>query len=141
IHKDTLLRWLKRGLVEEPDRNRHGWRSFSERDVKKIIAYAQNSLNEVGLVSGLGPHRDELDVLRSIDWDFAGAKTNYLTHGMHPYPAKFIPQIPNALIQELSSVGDTVGDIFCGSGTTLVEALTLKRNAVGIDANPLACLI
>jgi len=34
-----------------------------------------------------------------------------------------------------------VGDIFCGSGTTLVEALTLKRHAVGIDANPLACLI
>lgn len=76
-----------------------------------------------------------------IDWDFHGAKTDYLTHRLHPYPAKFIPQIPNALIQELSSVGDTVGDIFCGSGTTLVEALTLKRHAVGIDANPLACLI
>src|SRR5437016_3908782 len=60
---------------------------------------------------------------------------------MHPYPAKFIPQIPNALIQALSSVGETVADIFCGSGTTLVEALVLKRNAVGVDANPLACLI
>ncbi len=79
--------------------------------------------------------------LRSLDWDFRDAKTDYLTHGLHPYPAKFIPQIPNALIQELSSVGDVVGDIFCGSGTTLVEALLLKRHAVGIDANPLACLI
>src|SRR5205823_8637266 len=82
-----------------------------------------------------------LEHLTAIDWDFAGAKTNYLTHGIHPYPAKFIPQIPNALIQELSSIGDTVADIFCGSGTTLVEALTLKRHALGIDANPLACLI
>ena len=79
--------------------------------------------------------------LLKLDWDFADAKTDYLTHGLHPYPAKFIPQIPNALIQELSSVGDVVGDIFCGSGTTLVEALLLKRHAVGIDANPLACLI
>ena len=79
--------------------------------------------------------------LRALDWDFTDAKTDYLTHGLHPYPAKFIPQIPNALIQELSSVGDVVGDIFCGSGTTLVEALLLKRHAVGIDANPLACLI
>ena len=34
-----------------------------------------------------------------------------------------------------------MGDVFCGSGTTLVEALTLKRHAVGVDANPLACLI
>src|SRR5207248_5668314 len=79
--------------------------------------------------------------LQQIDWDFRDAKTSYLTHSLHPYPAKFIPQIPNALIQEFSSVGDNVGDIFCGSGTTLVEGLLLKRNVVGIDANPLACLI
>jgi site-specific DNA-methyltransferase (cytosine-N4-specific) len=84
---------------------------------------------------------DPLERLKDLDWDFVDAKTNYLTHGLHPYPAKFIPQIPNALIQELSSVGEVVADIFCGSGTTLVEALTLKRHAVGVDANPLACLI
>ena len=38
-------------------------------------------------------------------------------------------------------MGDTVADIFCGSGTTLLEALQLKRHAIGIDANPLAALI
>jgi len=64
-----------------------------------------------------------------------------MTHGIHPYPAKFIPQIPNALIQELSAVGDTVGDIFCGSGTTLVEAQLLKRHTIGVDASPLAVLV
>lgn len=82
-----------------------------------------------------------MDRLREIDWDFFNAKSVYLTHGLHPYPAKFIPQIPRILIEELSTAGDTVGDIFCGSGTTLVEAIVLKRNAVGVDANPLACLI
>lgn len=79
--------------------------------------------------------------LKAVDWDFAKAKTNSATHALHPYPAKFIPQIPHALITELSADGDTVGDIFCGSGTTLVETLRLHRNAVGVDANPLACLI
>ena len=34
--------------------------------------------------------------LRSPDWDFRDATTDYLTHGLHPYPAKVIPQIPNA---------------------------------------------
>ena len=82
-----------------------------------------------------------LDGLNAIDWDFVGAETRCLTHNIHPYPAKFIPQIPNALIQELSSVGDTVTDPFCGSGTTLLEALRLSRHAIGIDANPLATLI
>lgn len=79
--------------------------------------------------------------LQDIDWDFRDVHTTYLTHGLHPYPAKYIPQIPAALIRRLSSPGDTVADIFCGSGTTLVESLRLGRNALGIDANPLACLI
>ncbi len=82
-----------------------------------------------------------LDTLIQVDWDFKTAKTTYLTHGLHPYPAKYIPQIPHSLIDELSNYGETVADIFCGSGTTLVEANLLGRNAVGIDANPLACLI
>ena len=79
--------------------------------------------------------------LQHINFDFRDSKTKYLTHGLHPYPAKFIPQIPDTLIRELSNEGDTVADIFCGSGTTLVEALLLNRSAVGFDANPLACLI
>jgi site-specific DNA-methyltransferase (cytosine-N4-specific) len=83
----------------------------------------------------------ELLNLQAIDWNFASAKTSHLTHGLHPYPAKYIPQIPHTLIKELSSPGETVADIFCGSGTALVEALILGRNAVGVDANPLACLI
>jgi site-specific DNA-methyltransferase (cytosine-N4-specific) len=79
--------------------------------------------------------------LHHVDFDFTDSKTSYLTHGLHPYPAKFIPQIPDTLIRELSNEGDTIADVFCGSGTTLVEALILNRNAIGFDANPLACLI
>lgn len=135
VHRDTLLRWLRGGRVPEPSRDRNGWRRFTDQDVARITAFAQTGQD----AKPIGPV--PLARLRSLDWDFADAKTDYLTHGIHPYPAKFIPQIPNALIQELSSVGDVVCDIFCGSGTTLLEALLLKRHAVGIDANPLACLI
>lgn len=145
VHKDTLLRWLKVGHVSEPRRDRHGWRRFTISEANAIIdfAYASDETkvteqSELNIAERRAPY---LGNLGAIDWDFAGAKTSYLTHGLHPYPAKFIPQIPNALIQELSGVGDIVGDIFCGSGTTLVEALTLKRHAIGIDANPLACMI
>ena len=84
---------------------------------------------------------DSFTRLSKLEWDFPSAKTTHLTHNLHPYPAKFIPQIPNALIQELSSAGETVADIFCGSGTTLLEALCLSRHTIGIDANPLAALI
>jgi len=137
VHKDTLLRWLRDQAIAEPRRDRRGWRVFSRQEAEAIAAYARDS----SPVQQPDETRPAIERLQKIEWDFASAKTTYLTHGIHPYPAKFIPQIPNALIQELSSVGETIADIFCGSGTTLLEALQLKRNAVGIDANPLATLI
>lgn len=53
----------------------------------------------------------------------------------------FIPQVARKLIEVFSSEGDTVCDIFCGSGTTLVESSLLNRNSIGIELNPLAVLI
>lgn len=140
IHRDTLLRWLRERTMPEPRRDHRGWRVFSAREAAAIVAFAKG--DERAAARAIPPD-DETAIsrLKAVEWDFATANTAYLTHGLHPYPAKFIPQIPNALIQELSSVGETVGDIFCGSGTTLLEALQLKRHAVGIDANPLATLI
>lgn len=32
------------------------------------------------------------------DWSFAKAKTDFMTHGLHPYPARMIPQIAERLI-------------------------------------------
>jgi hypothetical protein len=136
VHKLTLIRWMKEGRVAEPSRDWRGWRVFDEGEAMSVVAFARS-----GHPTAAPAEDVRIVKLKEFDWSFSGAKTSYLTHGIHPYPAKFIPQIPNALIQELSSVGDTVADIFCGSGTTLLEALQLKRNAVGIDANPLAALI
>lgn len=65
----------------------------------------------------------------------------YGVHNYHPYPAKFIPQIPRTVLESYSQPGDFVLDPFCGSGTSLVEALATGRHAVGCDVNPLACLI
>lgn len=82
------------------------------------------------------------DIFRWIDeWDFKSYHTKTYTHGFHTYPAMFIPQIARKLIEVFSSEHDTVCDIFCGSGTTLVESSLLNRNSIGIELNPLAVLI
>lgn len=65
-------------------------------------------------------------------------ENNYLTHGIHSYHAKFIPEVPNEFIKKYSKEGDYVLDPFCGSGTTLLEALLLKRYSVGVDLNNIA---
>ena len=79
--------------------------------------------------------------LRGVDWAFSDANTLYLSHDIHPYPAKFIPQIPATLIATLSAPGDCVLDPFGGSGTTALEALRLGRRALSVDANPICEII
>lgn len=68
--------------------------------------------------------------------------TRYSVHGLHEYKGKFNPQIAKALLN-LSGVGPEKRtlDPFCGSGTTLVEAMHLGAFAVGFDVNPLAIYI
>ena len=57
---------------------------------------------------------------------------------MHPYPAKFIPQNARHLLELFPpDEGTAVLDPFCGSGTSLVEAVRLGLDAIGIDLNPL----
>lgn len=63
------------------------------------------------------------------------------THEFHPYPAKFPPAVARDLILRYSKKGETVLDPFCGSGTTLVEAVLESRDAIGIELNPIGALI
>lgn len=81
--------------------------------------------------------------IRRIDysWDYRGENTKTYTHGLHTYPAMFIPQVARRLLETYSKEGDTICDIFCGSGTSLVESRILNRNAYGIDLNPFAIFL
>lgn len=67
--------------------------------------------------------------------------TTYLTHGLHSYPAKFIPHIPRWFLRKYAHTCATVLDPFCGSGTALVEANMLGMHALGVDINPLSPLL
>ncbi|MEX2193866.1 MAG: hypothetical protein WD844_01150 [Thermoleophilaceae bacterium] len=80
---------------------------------------------------------DRIAAFQSACWDFpasAGARE------LHPYPARFIPEIPRQAL-DLLAVDGPVIDPFCGSGTTLAEAQRRGHSATGIDLNPIACLI
>lgn len=79
--------------------------------------------------------------LEDVEWDFSNSKSDSYNN-IHPYPAKFIPEIPRKLMEILPiQEGSYILDPFCGSGVTLVEAQKLGYNSIGIDINPIACLI
>ncbi|MGB9721278.1 MAG: DNA methyltransferase [bacterium] len=109
----------------------------------KVLKTKIESENEVHV--GSSYVKDYFETLQFDDsWSFRGLTqkdTNYVTHGYHRYPAKFIPQLAARLITEITKPGDLVVDPFMGSGTTLVEAKILGRPSVGVDINPVAVLI
>ena len=57
------------------------------------------------------------------------------------HPAAFPKALPNWFIRLFTDEGDTVMDPFAGSGTTLMAALELRRNAVGIDTSREYCAV
>lgn len=63
------------------------------------------------------------------------------THNFYRYPARFSPCFARAAIEAFSRPGDVVLDPFMGGATTLVEARTLGRHAVGSDINSLSVFL
>ncbi len=79
------------------------------------------------------------------EWSFVGYKpsdTGKWTHSYHRYPAKFIPQLVEKLIDEYVSGKDAhINDPFMGCGTTTVTAISRGLKASGTDINKIAYLI
>ncbi len=66
-------------------------------------------------------------------WSFP-ERGNWATHNPK-YRGNFAPQIARNLILNYSSEGNLILDPMVGSGTTLIEAKLLHRNAIGMDIN------
>ena len=76
-------------------------------------------------------------------WDFADDREDPI-HRIHSYPAKFPAFITTKALQYAKDRGvrvHTVADVFCGCGTTAVEAKKKGIDFWGCDINPVATLI
>jgi SAM-dependent methyltransferase len=98
-------------------------------------------MSETGLTLRRSRESQLSERIASQPWEYAEAETQSLTHNLHRYSGKFIPQVAARAITLLTEPGEIVLDPYCGSGTTLLEALLLGRRAVGVDLSPLAILI
>ncbi|MEM0952241.1 MAG: DNA methyltransferase [Cyanobacteria bacterium P01_H01_bin.74] len=91
----------------------------------KVLDY-----NDIDLASW----RDYPDIETDSLWLFSGRSRNN-GHQLD-YHGNCIPQILTQLLQRYTKAGDTVLDMFLGSGTSAIEALNMNRKAIGIELNP-----
>ncbi|MCM8820003.1 MAG: DNA methylase [Candidatus Omnitrophica bacterium] len=89
-------------------------------------------------LKSLGPPK-EYTPERSTVWSFPD-RGDWATHKGN-YRGNWSPYIPRNLILKYTKRGDWVLDQMMGSGTTLVEAKLLGRNAIGVDVNLDAVMI
>jgi SAM-dependent methyltransferase len=62
-------------------------------------------------------------------------------HRFHSYCARFPSEIVETALEKYTTAGESVLDLFCGSGTTLVACLANGRSAVGADIDLLAGML
>lgn len=78
------------------------------------------------------------EALKEIAGD-AGQKIS--RPSFHPFPARLPLSVAESLIRNISAPDATILDPMIGSGTTVVAAKMLGREALGFDLDPLALLI
>jgi modification methylase len=79
------------------------------------------------------PARLPLSVWPTAQQPAASQRTGRYVPGSTAHPAKMLPTVARQAISAYSRPGDLVLDPMCGIGTTLVEAIHLGRDAIGID--------
>jgi DNA modification methylase len=122
--------------LEEESKYKMEIMAASSQDTRKkihaIIELSNKEAKKEKRVKSKLNHDEWLVYMRSV-WRF-DQMTTYVKTGIHP--AQFSAEIPKRVIRLYSFVNDLVFDPFVGTGTTLVEAMKLKRFSIGLDINP-----
>lgn len=126
----------------------HASRLNDERSVKRHealhpVLQAESSRRAQEVMDELASRYDGTPIDVSFRHMVGPLPTNDRTHSIYPYPARLVRHIPRLITraQQIVDSDTVVIDPFCGSGTVLLEAMSIGVRSIGVDANPMAALV
>jgi site-specific DNA-methyltransferase (adenine-specific) len=137
----TPIRWLKVGNLNL-EASKSSWylgkpnlpNGIVKNDVETIVMLRKPGYRkptpDMEAHSRIGT--EEYRRLFAPFWDdVPGEQSRRVNH-----PAPYPEELSSRLIRMYSFAGDTILDPFVGSGTTMMSAMTLGRNSIGVDIVP-----
>jgi site-specific DNA-methyltransferase (adenine-specific) len=119
--------------------------SSSKRYFKKkhdvIFRYSKSNnfiFNEILMYGDKSGWSDDTRGRLANDWWVDIPSLNTQAKEKLGYPTQKPKTLLDRILQASSNEGDTIADFFCGCGTTVDSAVSLKRNFIGVDISTLS---